>query len=94
MSAVLNCAEKLITINFRGEEKTIDLKEGDLDSSWNHFFTKDGLCWTTEFHWDEEDEDDEGGMSIYENKNREIGDEVEYIDEIVLNGTKEEYFKI
>jgi hypothetical protein len=51
-TAILNTITKLITFNYNGEEFTVDLKEGDLEDSWNSIVTKDDVLWDFNFSWE------------------------------------------
>lgn len=52
-TAILDTVTKLIKFNYNGEEFTVDLKEGDLEDSWNSIVTKDEVIWDFNFTWEE-----------------------------------------
>jgi len=74
-TATLNCKTKLITFQFQNELFIVDLKEGDLNDSWNTITTSDGVEWDINFYWDGEtrvpnlsvyglEDNGEGGLQI------------------------------
>lgn len=58
-TAILNTITKLINFNFNGEEFEVDLKEGDLEDSWNAIITKDEEVFDVNFTWEEVEPKDE-----------------------------------
>lgn len=52
-TAILDCITKIITFKFNNEEFTVDIKEGDIDDSWNSIVDKDGVVWDVNFGWED-----------------------------------------
>jgi len=53
-TAILNCETKIIKFKYLNEEFTVDLKEGDIQDSWNTITDKNGVMWDVNFSWEDE----------------------------------------
>lgn len=62
-TAILDTKTKLIKFMFNNQEFTVDIKEGDIDDSWNCITTEDGVLWDFNFCW--ENEKCEPSLTIY-----------------------------
>ena len=52
-TATLDCVKKHITFCFNDETFTVDLKEGDIEDSWNSITDKNGVMWDINFSWED-----------------------------------------
>lgn len=66
-TAILNTITKKINFNFRGEIFEVDLREGDLEDSWNSITMANGDVFDVNFSWqgDDNDETEEPCFSAY-----------------------------
>jgi hypothetical protein len=62
-TAILDTHTKLIKFMFNNEEFEVDIKEGDIEDSWNAIEDKKGVLWDFNFTWESEEE--EAYLCIY-----------------------------
>ena len=53
-TAKLDCINKLITFKFNDEIFVTDIKEGDIEDSWNSITDKKGVMFDVNFSWEDE----------------------------------------
>ena len=85
-TAILNTVTKMINFNFNGEIFEVDLKEGDLEDSWNCIETKDKITFDVNFSWQE---DTEPAFSVYPLVDNGDGTSIKIVEVI---GDKNQYF--
>jgi hypothetical protein len=54
-TAILDSVNKIITFKYLDEVFTVDIKEGDIEDSWNSITDKNGVIWDFNFSWEDEE---------------------------------------